>query len=73
MSDASLRIKNLSISLEALSRIHDLGYPSLHTKVETLLRNEIEEYEKEQARRTEILPAPPARPTIPDTDDDIPF
>ena len=64
-NDVTLRIKNLSISLEALSRINNEGSGSLYVAIETLLKGEIEEAHKEQN---------PLR-TVPTTtdDDDIPF
>lgn len=67
MTDASLRIKNLSISLEALSRINTRNSQSLYLEIEALLTTEIEEVQKENAQRS----APPAKPTTPD--DNIPF
>lgn len=47
-SDVTLRIKNLSISLEALSRINNEGSGELYAAIETLLREEITEAQKEQ-------------------------
>jgi hypothetical protein len=70
VSDASLRIKNLSISLEALSRINGYGASGLYVDIETLLGKEIKALKEEQEQP---LTAPPARPTIPNPDDDIPF
>lgn len=67
MTDASLRIKNLSISLEALSRINNEGSPSLYDAIETLLKGEIQAMQKEQN------PIKPVRSTVPICDDDIPF
>lgn len=65
MPDVTLRIKNLSFSLEALSRINNEGSSSLYAEIETLLREEIKEAAKEQG---------PYKPTTATTDDDdIPF
>jgi hypothetical protein len=52
MSDATLRIKNLSIALEALSRVNR-GYAStdLATRLEELLNREIKEEEKHQGQQ----------------------
>lgn len=66
MTDATLRIKNLSIALEAVSHIA-LGGSVFH-KIESLLRNEIEAYKKEQETAN-----PPARPAATTFDDKIPF
>lgn len=76
MTDATLRIKNLSISLKAISRIKRKGFYSLYDEIEALLGKEIEELQKEQQTRHQ-----PARPAelIPGTYkppigfDDIPF
>lgn len=64
MSDATLRIKNLSIALEALSRINNEGSPDLYDRVEDLLKDQIKEIE---------TATPPARPATTTFDDDIPF
>lgn len=73
MTDATARIKNLSIALEALSNVYrdDRGLTdpySLRAKVEYCLKHEIDALETEQ-----IQPPPPARPAIPTPNDDIPF
>ena len=47
MSDATLRIKNLSIALEALSRVAQCG---CYITIENLLRDEIEEFQKEKEK-----------------------
>jgi hypothetical protein len=67
MPDVTLRIKNLSISLEALSRINTEGSGSLYVEIETLLREAIKEAEEENKR------PPPVRPTGTANDNDIPF
>lgn len=65
MRDVTLRIKNLSFSLEALSRINREGSSRLYDAIETLLENEIDEANKEQN---------PLRSASTTTDDDeIPF
>lgn len=68
MTDATARIKNLSIALEALSRIPnstDLSYD-----IEKLLKAEIEAQKEENER-----PIPPARPAKSTSEhfEDIPF
>lgn len=68
MIDATLRIKNLSISLEALSRINLEGSSLLYVEIEALLGQEIENLQKEQ---NTVLTARPAMPPI--GYDDIPF
>jgi hypothetical protein len=68
MSDASLRIKNLSISLEALSRINNEGSGGLYNWISQALYKELDELEKEQ--KPDPKPALSAA-LIPD--DDIPF
>jgi hypothetical protein len=67
MSDASLRIKNLSISLEALSRINNEGSGGLYNRIRQALYKEI------QAMQEEQNPIKPVRSTVPICDDDIPF
>lgn len=67
MPDVTLRIKNLSFSLEALSRINNEGSGSLYAEIETLLRKEIKEAAKEQGSYK-----PTARAITTD-DDNIPF
>jgi hypothetical protein len=72
--DATLRIKNLSIALEALSRVNTDGSLYLYISVEMLLKKEIQEVEKE----TQWPQRGPAKPTVYDKDpyakdDDISF
>ena len=69
MTDVTLRIKNLSFALEALSRINNEGSPDLYDSIATCLKKEIEELIKEQ----NPLEKAPARPANPSTDDDFPF
>jgi hypothetical protein len=69
MSDASARIKNLSIALEALSRINNGGATALFARIQAVLAEETSIQEKETRDRRR--PAPPAKPTS--DDDDIPF
>lgn len=67
MTDATARIKNLSIALEALSRVAiSGGRNSLFERVHDLLETELQEEEDEKAKFA-------ARPAIPTPDDDIPF
>ncbi len=68
MTDATARIKNLSIALEALSRINSTGKWDPFEDVRDLLKTEIIQFEKEQE-----VAIPPARPAKPTLDDDIPF
>lgn len=63
--DATARIKNLSIALEALSRIAQCNY---FYDVEHLLRDEVATYKKENQEAS-----PPARPAATTFDDEIPF
>lgn len=67
MTDVPTRIKNLSIALEALSRIPNSGH--LSKRIEATLEEEIDTLEKEQTEKA----YPPARPAIPTPDDDILF
>jgi hypothetical protein len=67
MPDATLRIKNLSISLEALSRINNEGSGDLYVAIETLLKGEIDEAHKEQNPLKKVYA------TTTTSDDDIPF
>lgn len=67
MTDATARIKNLSIALEALSRINNEGSPYLYDKIAAALEKEIKVY-KEQAK---IYAAQSAEPSV--DDDEIPF
>jgi len=64
--DATLRIKNLSIALEALSRINTDGSLYLYTSIEMLLKKEIQEVEKE----TQWPQRGPARTNTTNTDYD---
>lgn len=66
MMDATYRIKNLSIALEA---IHSLDMRTLGDRVYALLYREVEKAEEEAQER----PIPPARSAAVTTDDDIPF
>jgi hypothetical protein len=68
MSDATLRIKNLSIALEALSRIGG-AWPAieLHNGIARLLKIEIAEAEEEKQKP--IIPKPTQLSHL----DDIPF
>ena len=66
-SDVTLRIKNLSISLEALSRINNEGSSGLYVAIETLLKGEIDEAHKEQNPPKEVYA------TAITSDDDIPL
>lgn len=69
MTDATARIKNLSIALEALSRIGgSWSHIELFDGITKLLKTEIKTAEKENEE-----PPPPARPAIATPDDDIPF
>lgn len=66
MSGHSLEIKNLSIALEALSRIEQtLQYH----KVEELLREALQKQERHNAELADDVPIPAA----PISDDDVPF
>lgn len=67
MRDVTLRIKNLSISLEALSRINREGSSGLYIAIETLLNEELNEAYKENN------PPRTTHTTATTTDDDIPF
>jgi len=69
MMDATLRIKNLSIALEALSRVPGVGECSL--AIENSLHEEIRKFREEQEKETQWPRQWPARATL--TDDDIPF
>lgn len=63
--DATARIKNLSIALEALSRINHPAAGNLFEAIEGLLDKAIHEERK--------TATPPARPATTTSDDDIPF
>lgn len=52
MTDVTLRIKNLSISLEALSRINHEGASSLYVAIQALLATEIDTAQEEQTPRS---------------------
>lgn len=60
-------IKDLSIALEALSRINDYKFEQLSERVHDLLSDLL----KEEETKTEPTPAPRPRTTKPD--DEIPF
>ncbi len=62
MSDATLRIKNLSIALEALSRINREGSHDLFDTIEALLQDTIRAFRKEKEKETQ-WPQRPAKPT----------
>jgi hypothetical protein len=67
MTDVTLRIKNLSISLEAISRINGKEASRLYLSIQTLLKGEIDEAIKEQN------PIRTARSATTTLDDEIPF
>jgi len=78
LMDATLRIKNLSIALEALSRFPGTGELSL--AIETSLQEEIRKFRETQEKETQWPQRGPADPTTggpkkwgPNADDDIPF
>lgn len=64
MRDRSLRIKNLAISIEALSRVNTPDAQTAFVSVMGLLQEEIRETEME---------AYPTPPRSSNTDDEIPF
>jgi hypothetical protein len=64
--DATARIKNLSIALEALSRINNPAAANASEAIEELLGKEIVQAKKEQGPYT-------ARPAATTSNDDIPF
>ena len=68
MSDATLRIKNLSIALEALSRVPGVGECSM--AIEVLLQEEIRKFQEEQAKETRWPHQGPARTASVDTNYD---
>jgi len=72
MSDATLRIKNLSIALEALSRINSGDSFSLYERIVDLLKDEIITKEKE-TQEAQQWPQRPARTATTNLDDEIPF
>lgn len=69
MTDATTRIKNLPIALEALSHINFKGSNILAEDVAICLRRDIKTYQEEQDEKLKTS----ARPAIPTPDDDIPF
>jgi len=76
VSDATLRIKNLSIALEALSRVPGVGECSM--AIEVLLQEEIRKFREEQEKEMQWPHQGPARTTACDKDpyakdDKIPF
>jgi len=67
--DVTLRIKNLSIALEALSNRHKIGISDpyhLEAGVELCLKTELDKLEEEQITQKTLKPTT-------DDDDDIPF
>jgi hypothetical protein len=62
--DVTLRIKNLSIALEALSRISGYAASSLYSEIAEALMAELKKYKKENEEAK-----PTVRPTKPSTDD----
>jgi len=72
MMDATLRIKNLSIALEALSRINEAR--DSYLQVQTLLQEEVYAFSKEKAKETQWSKRDLAKPNLTDPfADDIPF
>lgn len=67
--DATIRIKNLSIALEALSRI--VGAHEHSAAIDILLQEEIRAFREEKEKETQ-WPGKPARTSTTNTDD-IPF
>lgn len=65
MRDTTLRIKNLSIALEALSRINNEGSPNLYDAIAQALEKELGNLSKEQYPELFVNKADP--------NDDIPF
>jgi len=59
VTDATLRIKNLSIALEALSRINSPGAFEAFSKIGVLLDTAIQEVEKETQWPPRARPAKP--------------
>ena len=75
--DATLRIKNLSIALEALSRVNTRTSHEHSQDIEGLLAQEIRKEQKENEAQMQ-WPNRPTKPTVYDKDpyakdDDIPF
>ncbi len=68
--DVTLRIKNLSIALEALSRIP--GSTLFSYDIGKLLEEEIRQYKEKKEKETQWPRQRPA-PTAPNLDDEIPF
>ena len=66
MSDATLRIKNLSIALEAISRVAQCSY---YKDVEDLLWDEIKEFKKEKEKENQWPQRGPTRTSTTNTDD----
>jgi hypothetical protein len=71
VSDATLRIRNLSIALEALSRVNGHTATELVSGVQEALMAEIKAYREEKEKETQWPHL--ARPAKPTPDDDIPF
>jgi len=65
--DATIRIKNLSIALEALSRVPGVGECS--TAIEVLLQEEIRKFREEQEKENHWPLQRPARACTTNTDD----
>jgi len=51
VTDVTLRIKNLSIALEAISHINNEGSANLYTYLEAALQEEIQTHTKEMHER----------------------
>ena len=60
MSDATLRIKNLSIALEALSRISGYAATTLHSEIQEALMQELKAFREEKEKENQ-WPQRPAR------------
>ena len=67
--DATLHIKNLSIALEALSRI--VGQQAHFNDIENILNEEIRRYWRENVKETQWPQRGPAKPIT--NEDDIPL
>ena len=70
--DATLRIKNLSIALEALSRITGYAATTLHTEIQEALMQELKAFREEKEKENQWPRQGPARTTTNNImDDDI--
>ena len=69
--DVTIRIRNLSIALEAISRIN--GATTAYLTIENLLLQEIKEFQKEKEKETQWPPRARPAPTTPNPEDEIPF